>query len=272
MKVLKVILSIIIILSSISCGLPDVTGVTLELNQPYITKITPGNNELTVEFQAQNNEPSFSGYNIYFGDKTDPRKYRLYNQQKVLPTMVEKTSDTIKKYVFNIKVGSYYSTNSTDIYTLKENDLNNGIPIYVWVGAYQITPQLESYYYYDNFVQMGTPRPEVLNQNITPNTTIKGTGRNLAILNINGGKLVFQNVDNGSMMRVSGNSLTDIVVPPENGYGTAELDVIMNRLYLIKITEGGNSYYGKIYVKNVNGTSSAVIDYCHQTSPNILSY
>ena len=65
----------------ISCGLPDVTGITLELNQPYITKVIPGNNKITVEFEAQNNEPSFSGYNIYFGDSTNPRKYRLYNKR-----------------------------------------------------------------------------------------------------------------------------------------------------------------------------------------------
>ncbi len=272
MKILKIFFSSLFTLSAISCGLPDVTGITLELNQPYITKVIPGNNELTVEFQAQNNEPSFSGYNVYFGDKTNPKKYKLYNQQKSLPTMLDKGSDTIKKYSFKIAIGSYYSVNNADVDTLKENDLNNGIPIYVWIGAYQITPQLESYYYYDNFVQMGTPRPEALNQNVTPGTTINGTGRDIAVLNVNGGKLVFQNVANGSMMRVSGNSLSDIVIPPTSGYGTAELDVTANRLYLIKITEGASSYYAKIFVRSVNGANSAVIDYCHQTSPDILSY
>ena len=65
---LKMFLCFIFSILMLSCGLPDVTGVTLELNQPYITKVIPGNNKLTVEFEAQNNEPSFSGYNIYFGE------------------------------------------------------------------------------------------------------------------------------------------------------------------------------------------------------------
>ncbi|CRF33018.1 hypothetical protein BRSU_1170 [Brachyspira suanatina] len=259
-------------LAIISCGLPDVTGVTLELNQPYITKIIPGNNKLTVEFEAQNNEPSFSGYNIYFGDSTNPRKYRLYNQQKALPTISDTKSQVIKKYSFTIETGAYFSTNSTDVYTLKDSDLNNGIPIYVWVSAYQITPQLESYYYYDNFVKMGTPRPEALNQTITPNNNINMDGRDLARLIDSGGVLYFQNVGNTSMMVVSGTSLNDIVVPPENGYGNIDLQVKANRLYLIKITDGNNAYYGKIYVRSVNGASSITVDYCRQTSANILSY
>lgn len=268
----KIFLIFILILSAISCGLPDVTGITLELNQPYITKIIPGDNQLTVEFEAQNNEPSFSGYNIYFGDSTDPRKYKLYSPQKYLPTITEKPFTTVKKYSYTIKIGDYYSTGGSEIDTLTSYELNNGIPIYVWVSSYQITPQLESYYYYDNFVKMGTPRPEILNRTVNAGETIDGTGRAIATLVLSGTQLVFRNVANGSMMRVSGSSLTDIVVPPENGYGTADLQVLAGRLYLIKITEGGNSYYGKIYVRSVNGTSSAVIDYCHQPSANILSY
>ena len=270
-NVSKVFLIVSLILTTISCGLPDVTGITLELNQPYITKVIPGNNKLIVEFEAQNNEPSFSGYNVYFGDSTDPRKYKLYSPQKYLPTISDKPFSTVKKYSFTIEVGTYYSTGGSEIDTLTTYELNNGIPIYVWVSAYQITPQLESYYYYDNFVKMGTPRPEALNQTVSPTTTINGTGRDIAIIATSGGQLVFQNVSGGSMMRVTGNSLSDIVVPPESGYGTGELQVTANRLYLIKITDGGNSYYGKIYVRSVTG-NSAVIDYCHQPSANILSY
>ncbi|PCG19240.1 hypothetical protein [Brachyspira sp. G79] len=271
MNILKKLFIFIIILSAVSCGLPDVTGITLELNQPYITKVIPGNNKLVVEFEAQNNEPSFSGYNIYFGDSTNPRKYRLYNQQKALPTMTELRSATIKKYSFTIEIGSYYSTNSSTIDTLRETDLANGIPIYVWISSYQITPQLESYYYYDNFVQMGTPRPEALNQTINADQNISMEGRDLAKLINSSGKLYFQNVANTSMMVMAGNSLDDIVVPPENGYGNIDLEVKPNRLYLVKITDGNNSYYGKIYVRSVSGTS-AVVDYCRQTAANILSY
>lgn len=259
-------------LSIISCGLPDVTGVTLELNQPYITKVIPGNNKITVEFEAQNNEPSFSGYNVYFGDNTNPRKYKLYNQQKALPTLIETKSTTINKYSFTIEIGAYFSTNSTDVYTLKESDLNNGTPIYVWVSSYQITPQLESSFYYDNFVKMGTPRPEALNQTINVDTTINLDGRDLARLINSNGVLYFQNVNNASMMMVSGTSLDDIVVPPENGYGNINLQVKANRLYLIKMIEGNDAYYGKIFVRSVNGISSITADYCRQIAANILSY
>lgn len=271
MNLFRIFFSILLIFPIISCGLPDVTGVTLELNQPYITKVIPGNNKITVEFEAQNNEPSFSGYNIYFGDSTNPRKYRIYNQQKSLPTIVETTSQTVKKYSFTIQVGNYYSENNSDIYTLKENDLNNGIPIYIWIAAYQITPNLESYYYYDNFVKMGTPRPDALNQTVNAGSTINISGRDLATLINSGGTLYFQNVSGGSMMMVSGSSLDDVVVPPENGYGNINLQVKANRLYLIKLTSGSDAYYGKIYVRSVSGTS-ATIDYCRQISANILSY
>ena len=267
----KIFLCFIFSILMLSCGLPDVTGVTLELNQPYITKVIPGNNKITVEFEAQNNEPSFSGYNIYFGNNTNPRLYRLYNQQKSRPTMSETKSQVPRKFSFTIETGSYYSTNSTDIDTLKDTDLNNGIPVYIWVSAYQITPQLESYYYYDNFVKMGTPRPDALNQTISSGARLNIEGRDLAILIDNGGKLYFQNASGGSMMVMSGNSLDDIVIPPENGYGTIDLEVKANRLYLIKITENNNAYYGKIYVRSVSGTS-ATVDYCRQTAANILSY
>ena len=270
-NVLKVFLILLLILAAISCGLPDVTGITLELNQPYITKIIPGDNQLTVEFEAQNNEPSFSGYNIYFGDSTDPRKYKLYSPQKYLPTITEKPFTTVKKYSHTIKIGDYYSTGGSEVDTLTSYELNNGIPIYVWVSSYQITPQLESSFYYDNFVKMGTPRPEALNQTISSGARLNIEGRDLAILIDNGGKLYFQNASGGSMMVMSGNSLDDIVIPPENGYGTIDLEVKANRLYLIKITENNNAYYGKIYVRSVSGTS-ATVDYCRQTAANILSY
>ena len=56
------------------------------------------------DITTQNNEISFSGYNIYFGDSTNPRKYKLYNQQKALPTMQETTSQVVKKYSFTIVI------------------------------------------------------------------------------------------------------------------------------------------------------------------------
>ena len=65
------------IMFTISCGLPDITSIYQEMNQPFITKLIPGPNKVTVEFQAQNNEPAFSGYNIYFGDSVNPQNYTI---------------------------------------------------------------------------------------------------------------------------------------------------------------------------------------------------
>lgn len=272
MKSLLNFISILNIITVISCGLPDVTSITQEMNQPFITKLTPGDNKVTVEFQAQNNEPAFSGYNIYFGDSVNPQKYRLYNLQKSRPTIIAGASQNINTYTFTIEPQGYYSEGSGEVLTLTESQLQNGIPIYIWVSAYQITPQAESSYYYDNYVQMATPRPEILNTNITSSVgAITSGNRQLVIVSSSGGNLQFQNVANGSMQMTGGNSLNDITSPPTDGYGSASLTVTAQRLYLVKITDGSDNYYGKIFVRNVSGTS-ATIDYCHQPSPNILSY
>ena len=271
MKSLLNFISILNIIAVVSCGLPDVTSITQEMNQPFITKLTPGDNKITVEFQAQNNEPAFSGYNIYFGDSVNPQKYRLYNLQKSRPTIIAGTSQNINTYTFTIEPKGYYSEGSGEVLTLTEYQLQNGIPIYVWVSAYQITPQAESYYYYDNYVKMATPRPEYSNQTISSGSAIISGSRQLATLSGAAGNLQFQNVANGTMQMTGGTSLNDITVPPTDGYGNASLTVTAQRLYLVKITEGSDNYYGKIFVQSVNG-GSITIDYCHQPSANILSY
>ena len=231
------------IMFTISCGLPDITSIYQEMNQPFITKLIPGPNKVTVEFQAQNNEPAFSGYNIYFGEKVNPQKYKLYNEQKNRPTIINKSSQNITSYSYTIGVGSYYSTGGdSEVTTLTASDIQNGIPIYVWVSAYQITPQNESIYYFD-YAQMATPRAETL---------------------------TFQNTPGGIQSR-SATSLSEVTIPPTDGYSTAALTVEANKLYLTKTEDGGKSYYGKIFVKGVNGTT-ATVDYCLQTAADVLSY
>ncbi len=263
---MKRLISLILtaIIFSVSCGLPDVTSITLEMNQPFITKLIPGPNSITVEFQSQNNEPAFSGYNIYFGDSVNPQKYRLYNSQKARPTISVKGSADITSHTYTIQAGSYYSQGSGEILTLTDSELPQGIPIYVWVSAYQITPQNESYYYYDNYVKMATPRPEVLG------TTVSGSislgSRQLATLS--GGSI--QN-STGGIQSVSASSLSEVTVPPTNGYSTASLPVVAQQLYLTRTIDNGTNYYGKIFVRSVSG-SSATVDYCLQTSGDILSY
>lgn len=275
----RILISIVFIVTLISCGLPDITSITQEMNQPFITKITPMDQKIVVEFQAQNNEPAFSGYNIYFGDSVNPRIYRIYSQQKTIPTIVTTRSTTLQTFTFTIEKNIYYTgSNVTEISLLPETEIRNGIPIYVWVSSYQITPQNESYYYYDNYVKMATPRPEVLNQTVNVGSTIVLSEGYLANLTLNtaDNKLYFSSPqrenETWSLQRVAGTSLYDIVVPPTEGYTTENLEVIADRLYLIKINRGNNNYYGKIFVRSVNGTSSIVADYCYQISADILSY
>ena len=262
-RLISLILAIIIF--SISCGLPDVTSITLEMNQPFITKLIPGPNSITVEFQSQNNEPAFSGYNIYFGDSVNPQKYRLYNSQKARPTISVKGSADITTHSYTIQAGSYYSQGSGEIQTLTDYELQQGIPIYVWVSAYQITPQNESYYYYDNYVKMATPRPES-SGSFSSGQTIT-LNRQLATLS---GSLNIQN-STGGIQSVSASSLSEVTVPPTNGYSMASLPVVAQQLYLTRTIDNGTNYYGKIFVRSVSG-SSANVDYCLQTSGNILSY
>lgn len=252
------------IMFTISCGLPDITSIYQEMNQPFITKLIPGPNKVTVEFQAQNNEPAFSGYNIYFGDSVNPQKYKLYNQQKTRPTIINKNSQNITTHSYTIETGSYYSTGGdSEVTTLTASDIQNGIPIYVWVSAYQITPQNESIYYFD-YAQMATPRAETLN------TTVSGS---IKVGNIELATLSGNNIQNstGGIQSRSASSLYEVTIPPTDGYTKSPLTVEANKLYLTKTEDGGKSYYGKIFVKGVNGTT-ATVDYCLQTAPDVLSY
>ena len=146
------------------------------------------------------------------------------------------------------------------------------------MSAYQITPQNESYYYYDNYVKMATPRPEMLNQTINVGNTIVIEESSLASLTLNtaDNKLYFSSPnaanETWSVQRVAGTSLYDVVVPPTEGYTTENIEVIADRLYLIKINKNNANYYGKIFVRSVNGANSIVADYCCQISADILSY
>ena len=256
------------IMFTISCGLPDITSIYQEMNQPFITKLTPGPNKVTVEFQAQNNEPAFSGYNIYFGDSVNPQKYKLYNQQKTRPTIINKNSQNITTYTYTIQSGSYYSTGGdSEVTTLTASDIQNGIPIYVWVSAYQITPQNESIYYFD-YAQMATPREENTGS-FSSGQNITLSSKTLATVGTSGANLTFQS-GNGIQSR-SATSLSEVTIPPTDGYSTTALTVQQNQLYLTKTVDGGKNYYGKIFVKEINGTT-ATVDYCLQTAADVLSY
>ena len=253
------------IMFTISCGLPDITSIYQEMNQPFITKLIPGPNKVTVEFQAQNNEPAFSGYNIYFGRNDNPQEYKLYNEQKNRPTIINKNSQNITTYTYTIQSGSYYSKGGdSEVKTLTTSEIQNGIPIYVWVSAYQITPQNESIYYYD-YAKMATPRAETLNTSVSGSIT--SGNKTLATLS---GALNIQNSTGGIQSR-SASSLYEVTIPPTDGYSTAALTVQPNQLYLTKTVDGGKNYYGKIFVRSVSG-GTATVDYCIQLAENVLSY
>ena len=253
----------------LSCGLPDVTSIYLEMNQPFITKVISGDNKITIEFEAQNNEPAFSGYNIYFGDNVNPQKYRIYNSQKARPTISAGATDTPTKHTYTVESGCYYSEGSGEILTLTDSQLPNGIPVYVYVSAYQITPQNESYYYYDNYVQMACPRLEH-SATVSSGSSISVGSQTLATVSVSGTGLAFQNTTGGIQPR-SANSLDDITFAPTTGYSTGEQTVNANTLYLVKVVDGGSSYYGKIFVRSVSGTS-ATVDYCIQSGADITNY
>ena len=264
-RLIRLILAMVIF--SVSCGLPDVTSITLEMNQPFITKLTPHSESITVEFIAQNNEPAFSGYNIYFGESVNPQRYRLYNSQKNRPTISAKGSGDITTYTYEIKAGSYYSEGSGEVTTLQSSALQNGIPIYIWVSSYQITPQNESSYYYDNYVKMATPRPQASGSfSSGQNIPLGASGRILATV---GAGLTFQN-STGGIQSVSASSLDEITIPPTEGYSTTAMTVQANTLYLTRTIDNGTNYYGKIFVRSAGPPAN--VDYALQTSGNILSY
>ena len=263
-RLIRLMLAMVIF--SVSCGLPDVTSITLEMNQPFITKLTPHSESITVEFIAQNNEPAFSGYNIYFGDSVNPQRYRLYNSQKNRPTISAKGSGDITTYTYTIQAGSYYSEGSGEVNTLTASELANGIPIYVWVSSYQITPQNESSYYYDNYVKMATPRPQSSGSFSSGQSITLGNNRLIATVSAG---LQFQN--SGGIQSVSASSLDEITIPPTEGYSQTTMTVQANTLYLTRTIDNGTNYYGKIFVRSAT-TTSATVDYALQTSGNILSY
>ena len=111
---------------------------------------------------------------------------------------------------------------------------------------------------------MATPRAEELNKSVSG--SIKVGNRELATLSGNN----IQNSSGGIQSR-SATSLSDVTIPPTDGYSTAALTVQQNQLYLTKTVEGNNSYYGKIFVKSVSRTT-ATVDYCIQTAADVLSY
>lgn len=266
----KYILYILSILF-ISCGIPDVTSIRLDMNQPFITRLVPGDKKVTVYFESQNSEPAFSGYNIYFGDNLTPRRYKMYNQQQQLPSITSARSDVVNSFSYEIKIGGYFSTNNKNIYQLEDVNIPNGVPLYVWVSSYQITPASESSYY-NNHIETATPRPELLNQTVSSgeNVIIEG---GIVMLNVisKAGELYFKNTATSSIIEVSAKSLYDINLAPTNGYSPLDFKIKKDRLYQVKITTDNNNRYGKVFVRDVNATS-ALLDYCLQTTENIRSY
>ena len=132
-----------------------------------------------------------------------------------------------------------------------------------------MTPQNESIYYFD-YAKMATPRTEELNKQFSSGSITSG-GKTLATVGTSGVNLTFQSTSGGGIQSRSATSLSDVTIPPTDGYSTAALTVQQNQLYLTKTVDGGKNYYGKIFVKGINGTT-ATVDYCLQTAADVLSY
>ncbi len=259
----------------LSCGLPDASTIALNLNQPFITRAIPGENSVTIEFESQNDEPAFSGYNVYFGDDVNPRLYRIYNEQQQLPTISVNRSANIRKHRFTIEKKLYATKQGEEgVNELDTSDLANGLPMYIWVSSYQIAPTRESSFTDDDFhIAEGiTPRYEVIEETVTVNGTMEIQTHDMATLVNTGGTLYLRNASSTMQMRTA-TSLTDINTAPESGYTTGDLQVSAGRLYLIRKNVSGDILHGKIFVKSVNTTTSTiVVDYCLQTANDILSY
>lgn len=252
----------------ISCGAPDPSEIAVEINQPYITRVIPGVESVMVYFEAQNNEISFSGYNISFGDNVDYRKYRIVNDLGFFPTRTALRSDSINEYQFKIENNLYYK-GSNNINPRLSGEVANGLPIYILVTAYQISYERESPYAYSNFVVMACPRPESSGTK-NANDVISIDGIELA--RFDGTHLVPRS--GGGIQVRAGTSIYDVNTAPTNGYFTSPVEVSQGGLYLTS-TEGNNkasSQYGKIYIKSISGTSSIDIDFCVQTTKGITSY
>lgn len=262
---MKYITAFFFVVFLISCGAPDPSEIAVEINQPYITRVIPGVESVMVYFEAQNNEISFSGYNISFGDNVDYRKYRIVNDLGFFPTRTALRSDSINEYQFKIENNLYYK-GANNINPRLE--VANGIPMYILVTAYQISYERESPYAYSNFVVMACPRPESSGV-IDANKVISING--IEIATFDGSNLVPKS--GGGIQVRAGTSIYDVNTAPTNGYFTSPIQASQGGLYLTS-TKGNNnaeSEYGKIYIKNISGTSID-IDFCLQTAKGITSY
>lgn len=255
-----------------SCGLPDSSSVALDLNEPYIMKMVPGDKKIDITFVSQNSEPSFSGYNIYFGDNANPRQYKIYNEQREFPTIITNGSDNIREYTFTIEPGLYASKSGVEgTNELTDSDVPNGLPVYVWISSFQIAPERESSYFYNFYVETATPRNEVINATINLNDTISILAQGMATLVSIDGTLYFRNISDTLVQRRTATSLTDVNIPPTEGYTADDIEVLENRLYLIRKSSGTSFNYGKIFVRSIVG-NSVIVDYALQTATDILSY
>lgn len=275
MKIKYLFISIIF-LSILSCGFPDASSIYVNLNQPYITRVSPGENELTIYFEAQNNEINFSGYNVYYGDDVYQKIYTIYDENDSKPTISASKSETVQQYEYTISIGANYSNTNGNTGRLQNSDLANGYPRYIVVTAYDLFNNQESSLAYDHFVALGIPRPELLNQTISVNGRFDSIhGLNLGTLINDNGTLKIQPSSGSAIRSQSASSLSSVNYPPTNGYSSDSIEARANTIYLLT-TESSDSekppYYSKIFIRSINGTSSVVVDYAVQTAVGLTNY
>ncbi len=270
---IKYYLILLILAFTLSCGLPDASSIYVDMNQPYITRVSPGSHEMTIYFEAQNNEENFVGYNIYYGDNVYQKEYTIYNNNSLKPTIIADKSQTVKQYEYTIKVGANYSNTNGTTGSLQESDIPNGFPRYIVVTAYDLFNNRESSYAYDYFVALGVPRPEVNNQTLNVGNEFNGiSGFNLGTLINDGGILKIEPSSSSALQIQAATSLNDVNYPPLSGYSSDSVAATPNTIYLMTTTISGEMYYAKIFIQSVDGTSSIVADYAVQTAAGLTNY
>ncbi|MBI4976325.1 MAG: hypothetical protein HZC28_02525 [Spirochaetes bacterium] len=259
------------ILSLISCGEQNPNEIPLALNVPHITRIVPGDGKITVYFQSQNNEPGFSGYNIYWSDDiAQLQNQLLLNETLSKPTIKAQASVIMQEYSFTVEHSiTYFKSTASSNTSATKVSLFNGLVYYFYVKAYNGQPEYESTF--DSALTAnGSPRPQTLSYRMDTNTGLTfGSGQVKVLLTNDSGSLYFLPMSNGIQHMGSG-TLTSLTVAPANGYDTFPVIAAAGHLYAVRTAV---TNYAKIAVLSTDISGAfAVIDYCYQPTAGVVSY
>lgn len=263
-----------IMLLMVACG-TDIGNVDLDMNRPYIEKVIPGDEEVTIVFKGQNAEYGFAGYNVFFSEYADGVISNMllgtYNQ---IPTVeASRNSNSYQEFRYTMKNRDSYYRVRKDATSYETNvvSFDNGVLLYFWVASYNdISGKMSSYS--SEYRKAGSARPEENNISVstgdefslyglTPHISISNGGGALFLVPLSGMK----GQDRGY---VGNDGLSSLVVAPTEGYLELPLRILNGHLYAFV---GEQTNYAKIYIQSSTSTT-AVIDYCYQISAQLEYY